>query len=82
MSELLGFNQLEYTGIDCSELMIAAFVQRCPQLHLVVANADGYRDYRQYDVFFCDAVVQYLDIATFDRWLGMPQRCWRKTVTS
>jgi 2-polyprenyl-3-methyl-5-hydroxy-6-metoxy-1,4-benzoquinol methylase len=67
--EPLGFDQAEYTGLDYSEKMIAAFAQRYPQLRLFVADAHEYRDNRQYDLIFCNSVVQYFDMQMFDQWL-------------
>jgi 2-polyprenyl-3-methyl-5-hydroxy-6-metoxy-1,4-benzoquinol methylase len=68
--ELLGFNHAQYTGIDFSKSMLTAFAQRYPTLRLVAARADEYRDRREYDLIFCNAVVQYFDLPMFDQWLG------------
>src|SRR5918996_5008609 len=42
--EPLGFDRTDYTGVDFSESMLAVFARRHPQVRLVVAGGDEYRD--------------------------------------
>lgn len=70
MFEPLGFDKADYTGVDFSPSMIAAFAERHPKLRLVVANGDQYRDHRKYDLILCNSVVQYFDSAMLAQWLG------------
>jgi SAM-dependent methyltransferase len=66
----LGFDRTNYTGVDFSESMIAAFRRRHPQVRLLVAEGDEYLDDCKYDLIFCNAVVQYFEGAMLDRLLG------------
>ncbi|WGF87855.1 class I SAM-dependent methyltransferase [Marinivivus vitaminiproducens] len=67
--EPLGFQRAQYTGVDFAASMLDRFAERHPEARLIHANAEDYCDEHEYDLIFCNAVVQYFNIGMFNRWI-------------
>jgi SAM-dependent methyltransferase len=57
----LGFDQMEYKGIDFSRSMLEQFAVADPSVSLQQAEGSSYRDSCQYDLIFASSIVQYFD---------------------
>jgi cyclopropane fatty-acyl-phospholipid synthase-like methyltransferase len=69
--EALGFDAVDYTGVDFSPAMLEQFATRHPDARLVLGDAADYRDdARRHDLVFSNQVVQYLDKESFGRLLA------------
>jgi SAM-dependent methyltransferase len=67
MHAALGFDRLQYRGVDFSASMLEAFRRQYPQADLVCASGHSYRDDRTYDMVFSNGVLQNFDAEMLDQ---------------
>jgi cyclopropane fatty-acyl-phospholipid synthase-like methyltransferase len=67
---LLGFDCVQYIGVDFSSSMLAAFRVRHPNVNLIHTSADIYQDGCKYDLIFSNQVLQYLDCRMLRRMMS------------
>lgn len=57
----LGFDQVEYRGVDFSPSMLECFRARYPGSDLVCCDGSAYRDERKYDLIISVGMIQFFD---------------------
>jgi cyclopropane fatty-acyl-phospholipid synthase-like methyltransferase len=77
----LGFQRLDYTGVDFSSSMLADFRTRHPDTTLLEADAITYADSSRYDLIFCNGMAQYLRPAEFTALLSNARSMLRDSGT-
>lgn len=66
----LGFEDVDYVGVDFSDGMLNEFRRSHPSLTLHRADGSSYRDDRKYDLIFSNGTVQYFDRRMLDNHLA------------
>lgn len=63
----LGFENMQYKGVDFSASMLKVFKAKHPDVELECADGSTYQDEDKYDLIFSNGVIQHFDINMLHR---------------